>query len=57
MAAEGIGTYLMAAGCGVLLAIKVSGIRRVVGLFVVLVLVAFALCLKSLGAVTSGRRG
>ena len=49
----------MVTGCALMLmmAIKVLGISRVVGLVVVRVLVAFALGLRSLGAVTSGRRG
>ena len=59
MAAEGIGTYMMMATCGLMLVmvIKLLGIGRVVGLMVVLVMVAFALGLKSLGAIRSGRRG
>ena len=58
MATEEIGTYMMVAGLALMLVIgiKVLGIRRLVGLFVVLVLLALALGLKSLGAIKSARR-
>ena len=58
MADEKIGGYLLVAGYALILlaAIKAFGLRRVVVLFLALLVVGFGIALRTLGGITSTRR-
>jgi hypothetical protein len=58
MATEQLGAYVMVAGAGAMLVLMIGvlGIRRVVWARVLVMLIAFALGLRGLGAITSTRR-
>jgi hypothetical protein len=58
MTTEEFGAYVIGAGYAatLVIAIKAFGIRRVLWFLIAIVVVAFALGLRTLGAITSSRR-